>query len=172
MSNNRTGEFIQTARAELEGLHSTVSDIDARIQDLSRQRAWTVEKARGLEAFLRAEEDGPDSMLSGQSPFAVVTAPESSEEPVLVEVVGSERQLADRLYEILEQANGRDVHYLDLKDAAEKSGWAFVNSETTNRIQVNRILNSDSRFVRPYHRGRYALAKDHPKVQRSVGERR
>ena len=172
MENGHNDQFVRNVQVELDALRSDIGKIEAEIQDLRRKRDWIRDKTIGLEAYLRAADVGPDGTSRATDATTTTTGSVIGDSPGVVEREGPDQRLGDLLFAILDPLNGKDMHYLDLKEEAAEQGWRFNNSEATNQIRVNRILNSDPRFVRPYHRGRYALAKHHPGVKRSVGERK
>lgn len=165
-------DFTQAAINQLDVLTTTRNNINNQIEELIARRDQLEQQEAALRQFLFATGALPTEDAN----------PNWTSEPDEEHATSEERgwirhrldhELADRIFEVLDKLNGKQMHYKEIVQEIAASGWRwFTDNQNSREAWVNRVLNGDNRFIRPFQRGHYALKKHYPDTLRSVGERR
>lgn len=135
-------DFRIAATDQLNVLEKQLHDLDEQIRELGEERRSVFASIVSLRQLL--EKSGEDSELK--------------KDPL---------ELA---FQILLESRGEDIHFKELAKEVVKLGGVLSGAYPANAL--NRMMNSDSRFVRPRRRGHYALRQDYPDLKKNVGARR
>lgn len=104
-----------------------------------------------------APDNGGESGLDQEAPFqAQATPPED---------------ICDVAEVILAARNQRPMYYKELAQEVQKQGVVIRGARPEANLVARMLNDPQQRFVRPHHKGYYALRKDYPDAQ-SVGARR
>ena len=159
-------DFLSVAENQMKSIRNRLKEIDDRIKDMQIERRVLTDKSRALESVLAAWVHKADKSHS-TSPEEFEIKPSSSS--TLYSRHSERRNSADLAEEILSERDGEHMHYKELaKEVLARGGNLPKGSPA---FTLNAKMNQDSRFIRPFQRGFYALKKDHPNVNRSVGAR-
>ena len=162
--------FIKAAIKEVDHLSKRRQALTTEIGNLSVERDRVDEQLDALKNFIRASTptDEPsvdpnrdDDMCNGY------TGPDDTSAHNL----NGNKDTADVAVEILREAGGKDMHYVELAKNVKARGGNLPEHPRSSTATLNRILNSDPRFIRPFRRGYYALKEHFPNVNRSIGKR-
>lgn len=162
--------FVESAKSELKQLEDQLTNIREQINALQAERKRVASLAYSLRSYLRTQ--------TGDDAYAESTTLDDAPDLDQAEALdgsagpsGPKSHVADAAYAILDDLDGKDLHYHDLTDRVIARIGQFASSIASCRTQLNTALNRDIRFLRPYRRGHYALRKDHPKAA-NVGSRK
>ena len=162
--------FIKAAIKEVDHLSKRRQALTTEIGDLSVERDRVDEQLDALKAFIRAststDDPSVDTNRDAVTPNGYVR-PEDDGAPNL----DGEKDPAYLAVEILREAGGKDMHYVELAKQVKARGGNLPEHLRSSTATLNRILNSDPRFIRPFRRGYYALKEHFPNVNRSIGKR-
>lgn len=162
--------FVKAAIKEVDCLSERRQTLTTEIGDLSAERARIDEQLDALKSFIRAstytKEPSQDASDSADERNGHLV-PDNVGAPI----PNRNKNAADVAVEILREAGGRDMHYVELAKQIKARGGKLPELQRSSTATLNRILNSDPRFIRPFRRGYYALKEHFPNVNRSIGKR-
>ena len=145
-------------RAKLE---KELEEVAQEIRDSERRKEQAqiqLRHIRGLLTENSADVSGDSAVASATEPLPLSEGPLQQQQDIC--------RLAE---EVLLERNGLPMHYNDLAKEVQSRGAVIGGKAPGNTLIAK--LTSDSRFVRPYRKGYYALRKDYPHVS-SVGSRK
>ena len=154
-------EFKSSAETQLKNLEARLAEINAVISKYEAQRNAITPKIYALKQLLGIRESNPSIKVHQRSELAIQNGVDPSQ---------SWRSPADVAADILAERNGEPMHYREL--ATEVMDRGDFLPERSPAATLNAMMNRDRRFIRPFRRGFYALKRDHPNVNISVGARR
>lgn len=164
VNNNKflDGDFLRSAKVQLESLESRLNEINDEIAELEQEQRTLESHINALQRLLGSARSGVDHKISvGLTANAGMTMTHTRR--------ARQRPPMDIAEEILSERNGEHMHYRELTEEVMNRGGELP--EGSPDVALNVMMNRDSRFIRPFRRGYYALRKDHPNVRHSVGSR-
>ena len=166
VNNNKflDGDFLRSAKTQLESLESRLNEISDEIAELEQEQRTLESHTNALQRLLGSARSGVDRKMDVSMGIAANTN-------VTLTHTRRTRQRPpmDIAEEILSERNGEHMHYRELTEEVMSRGGELP--EGSPDVALNVMMNRDSRFIRPFRRGYYALRKDHPNVRHSVGSR-
>lgn len=181
-------KFCSATLVELRKQSTQIKAVVSSVSRSSRELDRVIDSLQTIRAYARrAGGTTPPSQLRdwvGHAPDS--TDSTLSRDPVLEQFLRDSRRVerhlakrsavADELppsrtdaildlaEEILTDERGRPVYYKHLADEIRRRGGPLPESDRSAYETLIRMMNADvqQRFKRPYKRGYYALAKDHP----------
>ena len=168
---NTDTNFAQAAINELEAMRTRRQQLNDQINELMVQRDQLNQQESALQQFLSAAGVLPNAEAHALGLSTNETHHTDPEEKAWMRH-RLDPQLADMVFNILDELNGEELHYKKIPEKLIANNWRFPTDNKASREEwVNRVLNGDPRFIRPSRRGFYSLRKYYPNVTRSVGER-
>ena len=154
-------DFLDSAKTQLASLESRLSEINEEIAELETEHRTLESHVRALRRLLGSGVEHHLSVNMGITANTDITLTHTRRI--------RQRSPIDVAEEILSERNGEHMHYRELTEEVMSRGGELP--EGSPDVALNVMMNRDSRFVRPFRRGYYALKKDHPNVKHSVGSR-
>ena len=162
--------FIKAAINEVDQLSKRRQALTTEIGNLSLERDRVNEQIDALKNFIRASTSTDQPSVDTNQDAVMRNGhmgPDDEDAPNL----HGQKDAAYIAVEILREAGGKDMHYVELAKQVKARGGNLPEHQRSSTATLNRILNSDPRFIRPFRRGYYALKEHFPNVNRSIGKR-